>query len=68
MGRASGGLVVAALVRGAEAEPREALGHDAHVALFVDVVVPLLHVVAALELDGVFGNVRVVRIVVIVFI
>ena len=65
-GSASGGFIVAALVRGAEAKPREAFRHDTDVTVFVDVVVPLLHVVASLKFDGVFGNVRVIRVVVVV--
>lgn len=67
--RASGRFVVAALISGAQSKARQSFGHDAHVTrLVVVVVVPLLHVVAALEFDGIFGNVRIIGIVIIVFV
>lgn len=48
--------VAGALARGAQAEAYEALGHDANIAFVRGFFVPLLHVVASLELNAVAGE------------
>jgi hypothetical protein len=60
----TGRLIIGTLIGGAEAKSGQSLGHDADITFFINIVIPLLHMMAALELDGILGNVGVIGIIV----
>jgi hypothetical protein len=63
---AAGGVGIAIADR-AQTEANEALGLDAHIIFLINFRVPLLDVVASLELDGVSSEKTEVHVVVVVF-
>mmetsp|Transcript_528 Transcript_528/g.776 ORF Transcript_528/g.776 Transcript_528/m.776 type:complete len:481 (+) Transcript_528:129-1571(+) len=65
---AAAGILVGAGLGGTKAEADEALGLDEGIILAVGLLVPLVDVVAALELDGVVGNPAEVNLLILVLV